>query len=883
MATSQGLSVTDRSGGGLSSNSGSVSGSSTYSILNLLPYGSHLTVAFRELISRLRHQSFELTPSDRNKWQANREHLARLIWNHTAHPYQIRRDTSYEAREIGGRRVVIIGCKSRDVRDEVQDIIKGSGALYFVRETLGFDEIRVDMKFKGHLARGSLGSGFVSGGPNFQKSPILGMSMDLPTTDEKGTHTSTTLGGVILVDGTPYALAAGCPFKEKSGETCQDGELVVYSYGTSGNGWQPEAVRGTLRAGDKATCRTNAKDWALVSIPVDMIPPNTIVNAESLEDWPWSSSSSFLDSFPLLVQRTINEQDLAWYMSQEGGSVACLAFPRSSPTPCAGYIAACTSAIILNGTMFTVLRVDMLSPLEYGDSGSWVLVGNAVCGIIIAGTGRPAEFGLRDEPCEEPHVFSAYMLPMNEVMTSISDALHVEVSLPTLVDHRIDFLYRQTNKWDISTNILSRALDMEFLLGQQKQGRRDHKVESLQIDTSLINIAIPRFFPQKLSWPSRYVLESIGLHYETIHFLLPLGDICPLSDIFRPGLRQWATDYRKSRWHNRRTFVCTAIINQCLQTEAGENLLGLLIFLWKSQRESHKNFRKKALDTKRRIGWLAQLLFSLFSVMSISKTATPSTQELQSFIYCIISAFKDKDLKHLYLIPGARSQKEKASPSSQIWSTAPPPRPNPLQRGSSFISKWVSGVSHDVDLIGVDRAIGNLSRTSGSWNHSVAAITRVLVLLHTIYTSTREQVLVYCGENSSWVAFYAEVVLGLDVSYRIMAIDGARAIPPKFSRFRHNMGSGRPDMVVYFSDEVKLPEICEIVDRVDVGQELVTAYISQGPRIVTAPAREPLLVTEEGSTRLPEAGSPAGALESEPMTVGPDSEPAKDKGKIPAS
>ncbi|WXC67535.1 hypothetical protein SNK03_013338 [Fusarium graminearum] len=706
-------------------------------------------------------------------------------------------------------------------------------------------------------------SGLVSGKSNLQKRPILGMSMDLST--ERDTYTPTTLGGVILVDGTPYALAAGYAFMERLGEKREDGEMVVCSYGASEIGRLPEITRGSFAAGNKATSWTNGKDWALVSIPADMIPPNTIANTESLEDWPWMSSLISLHAFPLLVQKTINEQELALHMSKEGESVACLAFLMSSPTPRAGYIAAGTSTIILNGTMHTVLRVDMLSPLEYGDSGSWVLVGNAVCGIIIAGTGRPDEFGLTDDASEEQLVFSAYVLPMNGVMANISDALHVEVSLPTLVDHRIDFLRRHTSKWDISTKVLPRTLDMEFLLGQRKQGRRGHKAECLQIDTSLLHTAIPRFYPKRLSGLSSFILESIGLHFETIQLLLPLGEVCPLSNIFRPGLRQWARDYRKSRWHNRRTFICTAIINQCLETEAGENLLGLLIFLWKSQRKLHITVMGKALQTKRRIGWLAQLLCSLFSVMSTSKIDTPSTQELESFIYCIISAFKDKDLKHLYLIPGARSRKAKASAStSLIWFDAPPSRSNLFKRGSRFVKNWVSGSHHDAaDHIGVDRAIGNLPTISRSWDHSIAALSRVLVLLHTIYTSTREQVLACYGKNASWVAFYADMLLGLHVSYRMMTTNGARPMSPEFARISNNTTGGRPDVVVYFDDHVELAEIYEIVDRVDVGQELVTAYTLNHSYLppVPAPAREPIPVARENIIELPEVLVPSVGLE----------------------
>ncbi|CAF3540523.1 unnamed protein product [Fusarium graminearum] len=244
---------------------------------------------------------------------------------------------------------------------------------------------------------------------------------------------------------------------------------------------------------------------------------------------------------------------------------------------------------------------------------------------------------------------------------------------------------------------------------------------------------------------------------------------------------------------------------------------------------------------------------------------TPSTQELQSFIYCIISAFKDKDLKHLYLIPGARSRKAKASAStSLIWFDAPPSRSNLFKRGSRFVKNWVSGSHHDAaDHIGVDRAIGNLPTISRSWDHSIAALSRVLVLLHTIYTSTREQVLVCYGKNALWVAFYADMLLGLHVSYRMMTTNGARPMSPEFARISNNMTGGRPDVVVYFDDHVELAEIYEIVDRVDVGQELVTAYTLNHSYLppVPAPAREPIPVARENRIELPEVLFPGVGLE----------------------
>ncbi|KAF0637479.1 hypothetical protein FPSE5266_20291 [Fusarium pseudograminearum] len=244
---------------------------------------------------------------------------------------------------------------------------------------------------------------------------------------------------------------------------------------------------------------------------------------------------------------------------------------------------------------------------------------------------------------------------------------------------------------------------------------------------------------------------------------------------------------------------------------------------------------------------------------------TPSTQELQSFIHCIISAFKDKDLKHLYIIPGARSLRAKASDSTNLlFFDAPPSRSNLFQRGSRFVRNWVSGSHNDApDHIGVDRAIGKLPTISRSWDDSIAALSRVLVLLHTIYTSTREQVLVCYGKNASWVAFYADMLLGLDVSYRRMTPNGARPISPEFAGIRNNMTSGRPDVVVYFGVHVELAEIYEIVDRVDVGQELVTTYTLNRSYLlpVPTPAREPIPVARENRLEVPEIVAPRVNLE----------------------
>ncbi|KAF9772385.1 hypothetical protein IL306_009910 [Fusarium sp. DS 682] len=371
MAPSHSFTVVGRNGEEVQFTSGSASGSSTSSLLSLLPLGSQLRDGFRELLAHLLLQPQTLDLADRRRWQDHREQLARLIWNHTARPYQIRQDTSYEARLIGGKKVVLIGCKTREAKNEVKSILIGSGAMYLVHETLGFDEIHVDRNFKGHLAKVSTVSGLGYGSRDYHNHPVLGMSLEIEASgDGKGHASFTTVGGVILIDEKPYALATGCPFSADTKEN-HGGDLVVYSYSGDGRIWDPTRAQEVIRERNEDSRQTATTDWALVALPDDQIPPNSMASAEHMADWPWPKFPSCLE---LLLQKHMSEQDLAHCMNQEGGKVACLTFPRPPSHPRPGYIAAGTSCIVLNGTMYTVLTVDMLAPLGKAPSTAFPVI-----------------------------------------------------------------------------------------------------------------------------------------------------------------------------------------------------------------------------------------------------------------------------------------------------------------------------------------------------------------------------------------------------------------------------------------------------------------------------------------------------------------------------
>ncbi|KAF4959250.1 hypothetical protein FSARC_10766 [Fusarium sarcochroum] len=817
MAVSHELSLLTVSGGlgegPLSSHSSGSGLTTTDSILNYLHRGADLRETFQTLMSQLMRTSHDLAPQDYVLWKKDRKTLARLVWNHAVDRHQMRHDTSYEAKEVDGKKMVYIGCKTKDAEKEVKRNLKGSGAMDFVLKTLHFDEVQVNNKFTGHLARTDLSSTLVREPPSLIKRSLLGIPFEAPSSE--GTSSSTTLGGIILVDGQPYALATGCPFSDERAKAMamNQGEVVVYSYSGRNQPQEPHVARELMRERREYPHFSILSDWALVALPDGELPPNTILDVEqnSSQDWPWPSTPMHLK---LLAERYITEKDLAHLMQKEGGRVACLTYSPSSSSsaPIPGFISPGTSTVMLSGTVFTVLRIDMFTSL-----------GNAVCGIIIAGSRKGDDYiSTPRNPSSDLEVFSAFMIPIMDVLKNISETLQVDVFLPTLTDYRIHSLQNQCqdNRWE-SDKPPFPYLNMELLLGQQKQNRRGlQSNEELKLRFRISKTQTVSSPPPNFGWPTRYILEEfIGLHYETTLLLLQLGDICPLSAAFRPGLRQWVRDYRKSRWRNRRTFACTAIIEQCLQTEAGENILGFLIFLWKTQRQqTHKGYKRGTAYEKRRIAWLAQLLSSLFDIMKISKTATPSIQQLQAFVYCLISAFKDKDLKHLYLVLDANYDVKRAGPANRSWATTPPTRLNSIYRFWRSVKGCMSGESEKADLVDVDTALYNTPDVLTTWNCSVATTTRILVLLHKIYASDRRQMMVYCGEGSTWVRFYAAVVLGLDVQFRRLERDGAHPMRRMFHHSAHLSNDSPADVVVYFDGQPGTTNVCEIVDRVDVGQ-----------------------------------------------------------------
>ncbi|KAI8961532.1 hypothetical protein F5Y11DRAFT_225784 [Daldinia sp. FL1419] len=774
---------------------------------------------------------------------------------------------SLQPRVVKGSKKVVIGCKGGNVRRMIERAIKRPGPLALVHKRMGFEGIEINEVFLGRATK--FGPPSTSMYSTIEFTTVSSLGSRLRIYDLQGTNSISTIGGVILLDGKPYGLTTGHAvpsnlrrkeWEEENSEALNiankqvgeqpeyelskvlSGRIVAHRYpdarSIQEHVWQqqPRARRQmdseTLEDSPTNNPRmfeplylSQTTDWALVEILGDNIPPNAVPKW----DRTWAGLNTETATKEImrghLIRKPISEANLARLMRYEKSGVGCLIFTYS-PDPVVGLIAAGAASVVLNGAIFSVLRIYMDAPLDYGDSGSWVVIGNAVCGIIIAADQKDPYFN-NSEPgtssCHESQnteIFSAYMIPMVDILDSISKTLSVNVSFPSFVDYRIDTLRarQQSLGWTQHESEVSfrEYLDMELLLGQQKKQKwRDNEMENLNLYVgSKVNGPVPiSLLPLKPKWFSRSLVESlIGLKYETIYQLLQLGEICPLSAAIRPSLRQWARSYRKFRFQNRRTFVCNILTKEYLQTEAGENLLGLLITLWKALRQSSHGKQADGSDNKSRcIAWLAQLLSSLLSIMNIPKALIPSTQQLQIFVYCIVAAFKDKDLKHLYLSLDPNYLIKSARPTDVAWPALPPLHLATIHKAWRVVSEWISGRSDNDSLLNANNALAQFqSEGSTEWNQTVLSTSRILVLLERIYQDSKNHMLVYSGQSAPWVGFYAAAVLGLNVQFREKHESGSNEI-----RSPYTGSEGRftlVDVVVYLWDE----EICEIIDRESV-------------------------------------------------------------------
>lgn len=366
----------------------------------------------------------------------------------------------------------------------------------------------------------------------------------------------------------------------------------------------------------------------------------------------------------------------------------------------------------------------------------------------------------------------AYIIPIEDVFASIESTLSSNVSLPTLQDWQLHALRRSRKLWpdnlaSMPVGWLERHLELEYLLAEKKARLAPTENHDQQLNPAP---CAPLISP--LGSIARFTLEDLtGLSVGTMDSVLLLGALCPLSLSFRIGLRQWLPDHRRNRLRNRLTLVSSIILARYLGKEAGENILGLVLVLWKSERHTQRNAMRERNRPKhitkhmeKQTLWLAHLLSSLFSALRVAPSSIPSVSQLHLLVHCIIAAFKDKDMKEFLFVLDSNLLIESSTPLDGHWTTFPPRVPNAIRRAIRWTQSWITDIATGSDLLSVADAWDRID--SGGYMGSVSTTSRLLIQLMGIATGDSSQLLVCRGSFSGWVAFYASVVLGLEVELR---------------------------------------------------------------------------------------------------------------------
>lgn len=230
---------------------------------------------------------------------------------------------------------------------------------------------------------------------------------------------------------------------------------------------------------------------------------------------------------------------------------------------------------------------------------------------------------------------------------------------------------------------------------------------------------------------------------ETIRSLIRIGHIFPAHRMFRTGLRKWVAKHKVSHLRGARAIAVRLILEECLGTEAGENLLGLVcilkIVLQVGDSYTKSRSRRRPSDERLTI-WIRLLFCSLFKALGIPPTETPSEPQLHSFTsHCILGL---KGVPELRL--NKRDHYHDTALSTDVADSA---------------QRWVRSFS--LSEISLD----DLPMTHGNPCH-LDFLARMLLQLGDIAHSGDNKVLICSGQPWAFCAQAVAQVLGIGVHVR---------------------------------------------------------------------------------------------------------------------
>ncbi|KAH0429440.1 hypothetical protein CcaCcLH18_08454 [Colletotrichum camelliae] len=301
-----------------------------------------------------------------------------------------------------------------------------------------------------------------------------------------------------------------------------------------------------------------------------------------------------------------------------------------------------TSTMVMNGGSFHVLEIAVAQELPVGCSGSWVILNGKLLGTIIAVQRAGDEMS------------QAFALPIESTFSSIKAAMNAtRVELPSNVETRISELVR-SSPVSMQSESAMIELDLLYAMRQSEKSCRDlqfsfrgpfpgtgwvgiRREEVLQMRPSFTDAITDA----KLK--TRTYESLTGLKMETIRSLVRIGHIFPAHRVFCIGMREWVAEHKVSHLRGPRAIAVRLILQECLGTEAGENLLGLIctlkILLQVGEKHTKSRSLRQARDERRTI-WIRILFCSLFKILEILSTEIPSETQLHAFMSHCILGFK---------------------------------------------------------------------------------------------------------------------------------------------------------------------------------------------------------------------------------------------------
>ncbi|KAF0320040.1 hypothetical protein GQ607_012808 [Colletotrichum asianum] len=438
-----------------------------------------------------------------------------------------------------------------------------------------------------------------------------------------------TVGGTVLVDGRTFGLTVG---HYRVIPSVAQEELRKDSRPYSRPSESPKYFHGFIRSENFPSKSDIDKDsdWALV-VPFRLGPVANRLTIQSP-----NSDGAEVDSW--IIDEIMDEGQFTNFVPTFSPNSRVRGLVVTHSGLCPALVDWGTSVVLLGGLWQNVYEVHLHEPLPLGSSRSWVIVNNQLLGTIIATQeGRMCAFALAVK-----RTFDSIRIHMNAV----------DVELPSEVETYISQIYR------LPSSRRSRSTDFKLdLLQAMKRSGLNFRAPlgpSTGVNHGLGWLGVQRNEVLGLNPAAAYSVANgtimarayetlIGLKIDTMRALIRVGHIFPVHEMFRDGLRKWVAGHKVSHLRVTRAIAVRVILDECLGTEAGENILALILTLNVLLQDvaKFKSLQSGENGTQQSVIWFRRLFTTILDILIMPPTQIPSKPQVETFVlYCLVG-FKE--------------------------------------------------------------------------------------------------------------------------------------------------------------------------------------------------------------------------------------------------